>query len=132
MVYLDACPVIYFVEQPPLWGPKAVARIAALQAAGESLAVSDLTRMECRVGPLKSGNMALLADFTTFFGSADVQVLPVTGAVFDRAAVIRATHGFKPLDALHLAAAVVHGCTLFLTNATRLSSFPDIPVDVLT
>ena len=116
----------------PLSGPKAAARIAALRAASEGLVVSDLTRMECLVGPLKSGDLAAAADFAAFFESADVQVLPMTAAVFDRAAAIRAGHGFKPLDALHLAAAVMHGCTLFLTNDTRLSSFPDIPVEVLT
>ena len=36
----------------------------------------------------------------------DVIVLPVVPAVCDRAAQICLRHGFKPLDALHLAAAV--------------------------
>lgn len=132
MVFLDSSIVIYVIEQPPVWGPKAAARIGALLASGERLAVSDLIRMECQVGPLKSGDAVLLAKFTTFFASPDVQVLPITGAVCDRAVLIRATHGFKPLDALHLAAAVEHRCTRFLTNDVRLSSFPDIPVEVLS
>jgi len=55
----------------------------------------------------------------------------VTAAVCDRAAAIRAAHNLKPLDSLHLAAAIVHGCTRFLTNDNRLSRFPDIPVEVL-
>ncbi|HEX5271378.1 MAG TPA: type II toxin-antitoxin system VapC family toxin [Gemmataceae bacterium] len=132
MVFLDTAPVIYFVEAHPDWGPKAAARLTALQAAGEVLAVSDLVRMECLVKPLKAGDTALVADFGTFFTSPGVSVLPVTAAVCDRAALIRAAHNFKPLDSLHLAAAVVHGCTRFLTNDTRLGRFPDIPVDVLT
>ena len=36
MVFLDSNPVIYFVEQPPRWGPKAAARIAALRSAGRN------------------------------------------------------------------------------------------------
>ena len=88
--------------------------------------------MECSVGPLKSGDMALLADFQAFFGLPDVRVLPITPAVCDRASRIRATYGFKPLDSLHLAAAVENGCTLFLTNDTQLKGFPDIPVEILT
>jgi uncharacterized protein len=131
MVFLDASPVIYLLEQPPGWGPKATARIAALLSGGEHLAVSDLIRMECQVGPLKAGDAVLLAKFATFFASPDVRVLPVTGAVCDRAAAVRAKHGFKPLDSLHLAAAVEHGCTLFLTNDGRLSKFSEIPVEVL-
>jgi predicted nucleic acid-binding protein len=132
MVFLDANPVIYHVEQPATWGPKASARITALIVAGELLAVTDLVRMECLVGPLKKGDATLLKDFRTFFQSPDVRVLSITAAVADRAALIRATHGFKPLDALHLAAAVEHGCTRFLTNDGGLKAFPDIPVEVLS
>jgi predicted nucleic acid-binding protein len=131
MVFLDTAPVIYFVEHHPVWGPKATSRLAAFQAAGEFLALSDLVRMECLVKPLQLGDAALVSDFGTFFTAPGVIVLPVTAAVCDRAALIRATHNFKPLDSLHLAAAVVHGCTRFLTNDSRLSRFPDIPVEVL-
>jgi uncharacterized protein len=132
MVFLDAGPAIYFIEQPPAWDPKATARVAALLASGERLAVSDLIRMECRIGPFKSGDSLLLAKFDTFFSSPDVQVVPVSAAVCDRATSIRATHGFKPLDSLHLAAAIEHGCILFLTGDARLSRFPDVAVEVLS
>ena len=132
MVFLDANPVIYYVEQPVIWGPKATARITAFVAAGEPLAISDLVRMECLVGPLKKGDAKLSNDFRTFFISPDVRVLAITAAITDRAAMIRATHGFKPLDALHLAAAVEHGCGVFLTNDAGLKSFSDIVVEILT
>jgi predicted nucleic acid-binding protein len=73
----------------------------------------------------------LLAEFDAFFAAIDVQVLPLTAAVCDRATVLRATHNFKTPDALQLAAAIVHGCDRFLTNDARLSACTDIPVDVL-
>lgn len=132
MVYLDANMVIYFVEQPPVWGPKAVARIAALLQTDRVVATSDLARLECQVKPLRLRDSALLASFTSFFASADVQVLARTAGVCNRAASIRADHNFKPLDSLHLAAAVEHGCTGYLTNDAQLARFPDIPVGVLT
>ena len=132
MVFLDAAPLICLIEQPPTFGPKAAARIATLLGAGERLAVSDLVRMECQVGPLKANDAILLAKFATFFRSPDVQVLPVSTAVCDRAARIRAQYGFKPLDALHPAAAVEHCRTLFLTNDGRLTKFTAIPIEVLT
>lgn len=131
MVYLDTSPVIYFVEQPPVWGVRATARITSLVASGERLALSDLTRMECRAGPLKANDRARLQDFDDFFALPDVQVFPLTSAVCDRAAQIRATYNFKPLDCLHLAAAVEDGCTLFLTNDTRLRQFSGLTVEVL-
>jgi predicted nucleic acid-binding protein len=131
MVFLDASPIIYLLEQPPVWGPKATARITALLAGGELLAVSDLIRMECQVGPLKAGDAVLLAKFQMFFASPDVRVLQITGLVTDRAARIRAQFGFRPLDSLHLAAAVENGCALFLTNDARLTSFTGMAVEVL-
>ncbi len=41
MVFLDANPIIYYVEQPAVWGPKASARLAGLRAAGDDFAVAE-------------------------------------------------------------------------------------------
>jgi predicted nucleic acid-binding protein len=132
MVFLDTNLVIYLIEQPPIWGAKTTARIAALLNSGERLSINDLVRMECQVGPLKAGDHLLLNKFLTFFASPDVQVLALTAAACDRAAHIRAAHNFKPLDSLPLATAVEAGCNLFLTNDVALARFPDIRVEVLT
>ena len=132
IAYLDANVVIYLVEQHPTWGPRAAARIAVLRAAGDQIAVSDLNRTECLVGPFASGDTALASQFQAFFSNPSAQVFPLTAAVCERAARVRADHGFRPLDALHLAAAVEHGCGLFLTNDAQLVRFPAIPVEVLT
>jgi predicted nucleic acid-binding protein len=132
MVFLDANPVVYLIEQPAVFGPKVTARVTALLAIGERLAVSDLVRMECQVGPLKANDQVLLAQYVAFFQAPDVSVLNVSPAVCDRAARIRAQYGFKPLDSLHLAAAVEHRCALFLTSDAQLKRFPDIPVEILS
>ena len=130
-VFLDTNTTIYFVEQTPGWGAKVTTRISGCRAAGESLAVSDLVRRECMVGPLKQNDQKRLADFTSFFAAPDMAVLPITPAVCDRAALIRAQYGFKPLDCLHLAAAVEHRCVRFLTNDAPLQKFRDIAVELI-
>jgi hypothetical protein len=56
MVFLDANPVIYLIEQPANLGSKVTARVSDLLTSGERLAVSDLVRMECQVGPLKAND----------------------------------------------------------------------------
>src|SRR5438046_2728080 len=103
-----------------------------MRSSGDRLAISDLVRMECLVAPLRAGDAARISDFTAFFAAPDVDVLGITSTVCDRAASIRAKYGFRPLDSLHLAAAVEHGCGLFLINDVQLRRFPDIPVEVLT
>ena len=81
------------------------------------------------MGPLKANDAELLAMYATFFSSPDLDVLLQPCAI--------EPHGFgcmrfKPLDSLHLAAAVEHGCTRFLSNAAQLKRFPDILVEILS
>jgi predicted nucleic acid-binding protein len=130
-IYCDSVILIYALEYTGQLNVRAVARLGALRAAGDQIAVSDLTRLECRVKPMQLKNAAGLAQFDRFFTQPDVSLVPLTTAVYDRATAIRATYGFKTADALHLAAAVESACDRFLTNDTRLSRFPDVPVEVL-
>ena len=131
IVYLDSVIVIYFVEGPAPFQAAAQTHLTALRIAGHRLAVSDLTRLECRVKPLWLGNVAVLADFEAFFTAADLAKVPITSAVFERATTIRAVHNFSLGDSLHLAAAVEAGCDRFLTNDLQLVSFSQITVEVL-
>jgi uncharacterized protein len=108
-----------------------MARLTGLRANGDTLMASDLTRMECLVGPLKSGDTVGEGDFRAFLAAAGMQVVAVTAAVCDRAAILRAANNFKPMDSLHLAAAVVHGANVFLTSDARLNSFTGLTVEVL-
>jgi predicted nucleic acid-binding protein len=133
IAYLDANCVIYLVEANPTWGPKVGVRVARLRAAGGEIAVSDLTRTECLAGPLGKGDAAVLADYQTFFSSPLVKVLTLTAGVCERAAQLRAASNFKLKvpDCLHLAAAIEHGCGLFLTNDNQLKICSGIAVEVL-
>lgn len=130
-VYSDSVILIYYFEGIPSFKARATARLAAQWNVGDTFALSDLVRLECRMLPIRLGDAALLGDCDNLFTQPNVTLVPMTTAVFDRATVIRATHNFKALDALHLAAAVEAGCDRFLTNDTRLSTFTDIPVEVL-
>ena len=89
-VYLDAAPVIYTVEHV---APYAAAVDARLAAPGVELVTSDLTRLECRVKPLRAGDTALLQDFDDYFDGAIADVIALSREVIDRATEIRATHG---------------------------------------
>jgi predicted nucleic acid-binding protein len=130
-VYLDSNIVLYLIEQPPDFGPRATARIADLRNAGDELVVSDLTRLECRHFPLGRGDAVTLGHFDAFFGQSTVEVVTLTTAVCDRATEIRAHHRVRTPDALHLAAAIESGCQLFLTNDLRLAGFTGMAVEAL-
>jgi predicted nucleic acid-binding protein len=134
IVCLDANCVIYLVEANPTWGPKVTARVVALRAAGDEIAVRDLCRTECLAAPFAVGDATIVADYQTFFASPTLRMLPLTAAVCERAARIRAASRFrlKVPDCLHLASAIEHGCGRFLTNDRQLTLCTDIVVEILT
>jgi predicted nucleic acid-binding protein len=127
-LYLDAAPVIYAVEQVAPFFPVVDAR---LSTAGTVRVASDLTRMECRVKPVREGKADLLKDYDDFFAYAVAEIVALSREIMDRATEIRARYGFKTPDAVHLAAAVVTSCDVFLTNDHRLDRFPDISIEVV-
>jgi predicted nucleic acid-binding protein len=132
IVYLDSMIVIYLIEGPDPFRVRARARLAQITAASDQTAISHLTCLECRVKPIRQSDASLLADYDAFFTSPDLLRFPLPEPVFERAAVIRAQHGFRLGDCLNLSTAVEHGCGLFLTNDVQLKRFPDITVEVLT
>ena len=131
LVYLDTVICIYAVEGAPSFQARARARLAALSGAGDQPAISDLSWLECRVKPIRLGDAVALAEMEAFLTGSDVVRVPMPTAVYERACRIRAVHKYSLPDSLHLASAIEGGCGLFLTNDHRLSSFPDIPVEVL-
>jgi len=120
--YFDANAVIYYIEQNQLHMPAMVSKMFG--QAGEELVccvTSDLVRLESRVQPLRKGQTDLLSRFDAFFMANQAHAVRLGTAVFDRATELRAQHGLKTPDALHLAAAIEAGCDEFWTNDLRLA-----------
>lgn len=118
-MYLDSCVVIYHVQGSPALRHRLGADFGE---AKDGLRVSGLTRLECRVRPIREGNTQMLARYDTFFGLPEVTLLPVPTAVFDLATELRAQHSIRTVDALHLATALTHGCDEFYTADQRLAT----------
>src|SRR5438093_351253 len=62
---------------------------------GDQIAVTDLTRLECRVKPMAVGDAFKLGTFDAFFGRPDIRLVALDRAVYDQATALRATHRFK-------------------------------------
>jgi predicted nucleic acid-binding protein len=116
LVLVDACLVIYAFEDHPLHGP----RVRQAFEGQADLAVSPLVKLECLVGPMRSGNLALQRYYEE--GLAQFNVLDMPEQVYLLAAALRARFGLKTPDALHLATAQFHGCQALWTNDDRLAA----------
>lgn len=126
--YLDAAPIIYLIEQRQ---PFASSVRNKLASAGIVHITSELARLECRVKPMREGNLILLKDFDDYFENTIAEMISLTRDVVDKATEIRAQFNFKTPDSLHLAAAVVSRCNIFLTNDQRLNRFTGITIEIV-
>lgn len=127
--YLDASAVILHIQGGPRVQADINVRLQRATDAGGQVVASDLTRLECRVRPLRTGDAALMARYDQFFSSGEVTLAPVSREAWDLAADVRAKHGLKVPDALHVACAVTLGCDLLLTADRRLARCPEIETE---
>ena len=129
-IYLDACCFIYLVEGQPEWRTVVAQRLRNLEPASK-LITSQLARLECRTKPMRDGNRALLERYDALFAADRVVVVDVSEHVIDRATDLRARHGFKTPDAIHLATALESSAAEFWTADAALSRCTDVAVTVL-
>lgn len=122
MIYLDSCIVIYLIEGNTYFSQQARAALTAHRFKGARFSVSLLSRLESCVMPIRMDNLGLLHQYEKFFATPSLLWLNLSPEVFEIATELRAFHGIKTPDALHLAAAIHHGCDEFWTNDLRLQA----------
>jgi predicted nucleic acid-binding protein len=118
VIYLDTCLVVYAFEDNSELGIATRRRIA--EQVTEEFVISALVKMECLVGPISGGNLELRHYYEQ--GLARFAQLTLSEDVVLRAAELRARHGLRTPDALHLAAAQIHHCSALWTNDDRLAA----------
>ena len=128
LYYLDTAPIIYLVEKVSPFFERASER---LRKQDVLLATSLLSRLETRVKPLRDKNHLQLQEFADFFDTRIALEIGLSREVIDTATELRAKYGFKTPDAIHLAAAIIGNCEVFLTNDHRLDNCEEIKVEVL-
>jgi uncharacterized protein len=117
LIYLDSCVVIYAVEDAGPLGERVRALLSEREEQG--LVISSLVKLECLVGPKKQQDSLLVRRFEQMF--AVLGFVGMEDSTFLRAADLRAVHGLKTPDALHLAAALESGCDALCTNDRRFN-----------
>jgi predicted nucleic acid-binding protein len=131
-LYRDACTIIYAIENVPPFRDMVMARIAQAEGVpGGIVIASRLSRLECRVKPLREGNTELLAKYDEFFMRRLVGVAEITARVIEQATELRARYGFKTPDAIHLATAIEEHADIFLTGDADLARCTEVTVEVL-
>ena len=119
IAFFDASALIYLIEGKEPFASKVRKELAASTSKYPDLvaAVSRLTWLECRVGPMKANDNATLAVFDMFFARPDLVWVELTKVVVELAAAIRVKHGLRTPDALQAASCLQLGADhLFLSG----------------
>ncbi len=131
MIYIDANVVIRLLEGDTVTRGPLETKLLPFRVTRPFLLTSRLTRLECRVQPLRSKNRALLALYETLFAGPEIKLLEITSQVVEKATELRASLNLKTPDALHLASAILAQASVFMTGDHKLARCTEISVDVL-
>lgn len=126
-IYLDTMILIYVVEDVETYSEKFTSKYYAKEYI---FVTSELTRLECRVKPIKQNSQELLQDYDLYFEESLQEIIPIPREVIELA-TNRAYYGFKTPDSIHLASAKINNCDIFLTFDDRLKNYKEIKVEML-
>ncbi|HUM01420.1 MAG TPA: PIN domain-containing protein [Thermoanaerobaculia bacterium] len=123
IVWVEADPALLAVVEP-LFEEIELGRVHAVS--------STIVLLEVLTGAFRRGNDLLARRFEEVFGETrGVALLPVTREIAREAARLRAAHGLRTPDSIHVATAIVAGAAEFVTMDRRLARVKEIPVRVL-
>lgn len=125
-VYWDTMLFIYWIEDRPDYADTINRILARMETKGDRLCSSAFGVGEVLAGALKRGDRSLTGTIRTTMRPPNVELLPFDAAAAEHYAQIRARHGARAPDAIHLACAAAAGVDLFLTNDARLARL-DVP-----
>jgi predicted nucleic acid-binding protein len=119
-VYLDASALIYAIEMPQQY-PGLRAKVFGPFAKGQlTLVTSWITYAEVLGRPMQIGDVTLETTYRQFFSASPVfEILRVDQGNSDEAARLRASHGFKLPDAVHVGTGIAANCTCYLTGDVK-------------
>jgi len=134
IAFFDASALIYLIEGREPFAGKVRKELTAVARKYPNLgaAVSRLTWLECRVGPMKASDSTTLALYDAFFARPDLAWVELTRDVVELAAAIRAKHGLRTPDALQAASCLQLGADhVFLSGDVAFRRVGGLNVRVL-
>jgi len=131
-IYLDAAPLVYYVEENPTYVKRMDAIIEQIEKLPIQAFSSVLLVPEVLMLPTRLGKTELVKDYKAIlFNSQQFQLISVSLQTAVRATDLRAKYNLRTPDAIHMATALELGCELFLTNDNGLKRVSEIQVLIL-
>ena len=131
-LYIDAAPLIYYVEEHPTFIAKMDRIINLIEASSLEAFSAVLTLTEVLVQPLKTDDEQLVQEYRDILvNSGAYTLVSITATIADSAADLRARYNLRTPDALHVAAAIQTGCDAMLTNDSGIKRVQELAILVI-
>lgn len=131
-LYLDSNIFIYTIEEYPVFS-NVLDRLEMGILNGKIQALtSEVTLSEVLVKPIADGDVIKIQAYHRSMRNGNTfTVVPVDRSILIEAATVRANSNLKLPDAIHLATAILHGCTHFVTNDQHFKNYQSVKVLLL-
>lgn len=131
-LYIEAAPLIYFVEENATYIARMDAIIARIEDRGIETFSSVITLTEVITHPLRLGQTELVEEYRDILlNEGHFRLVSVNAVIAETAANLRARYHLRTPDALHIATALAAKCDSFLTNDRGLKRVEDLSILVL-
>lgn len=129
---MDTGPWIYWIEQDRRFLPSVAPIMNELAQERIAVVTSVLALLEAQTGALQRGDELRARKYAELFTNTEgVFLLEVSVSIASRAARLRARHGLRTPDAIHLATALEAAASAFVTTDRRLARVRELPLRVL-
>ncbi len=126
-LYVEAAPLIYYVEEHPIYVQRVEAIITYIEDTPIEAVSSVVCLTEVLNQPMKNGRSDLVQAYRDILIFGDrFRLWPVSVTIAELAARLRASYGLRTPDALHVATAIEAKCNAFLTNDAGLKRVGEI------
>lgn len=128
-LYIEAAPLIYYVEEHPVYLQRMERIIAFVEDTPIEAVSSVISLTEVLSQPIQKGRVDLQQAYRDILTSGErFRLLPVSQIIAESAARLRAFHNLRTPDALHMATALDAACDAILTNDNGLKRITTITV----
>lgn len=129
VVGLDTSPLIFYIEEHAIYATLLDPFFEAVKEGQIQLVTSTVTLLEVLVHPLKNKDESLAHKYNDILlTSPNIETIPVTPAIAQVAAELRATNNLRTPDAILLATALNHNAEAFLTNDRDIGQIDSLKV----
>lgn len=128
-MYIDTAPIIYFLENHPVYALKVQNIFLNNLVAGCGFATSVVTNIEYLPKPLQENKTDLIVAYNSLKKLLNIEYISADEKLSMIAVNLRTKYpSLKSLDSIHLATAIYSGCDVFFTNDKQLKQVKEIQI----